>query len=296
MTMDHDPQEEIDVAPGLENAVTDNPLKSISIYFIGFILSAILTIASFYTVGSKWIWTPGIPVALTVLAVAQIGVHLTFFLHLTTGRDNVNNSLALAFGTLVVGLVIGGTFWIMSNMNQHMPQMAHMTSSTTDEKRIDNSEVSTANVAITSAPATPGRILTVSCEVGASVQKGQICATIETSENNAPQAQRLKNLQHLIQEEASLLDSTMDEIRHLGAKSVRRAQLQKQAQGYSAKLTNSRTQALKLTAQIEKLKDNGCIKKIVAPIDGIVTSKNIEPGQLIEAGFNRPLFTFNPRQ
>jgi len=31
-----------------------------------------------------WIWRPSIPVALSVLAVAQIGVHLVFFLHLTT--------------------------------------------------------------------------------------------------------------------------------------------------------------------------------------------------------------------
>ena len=35
-----------------------------------------------------------------VLAVAQMGVHLVFFLHITTGPDNYNNVLALAFGVL----------------------------------------------------------------------------------------------------------------------------------------------------------------------------------------------------
>ena len=53
------------------------------------------------------IWGPAIPVALVVLAVAQMGVHLVFFLHITTAPDNTNNVLALAFGVLIVVLVIG---------------------------------------------------------------------------------------------------------------------------------------------------------------------------------------------
>jgi cytochrome o ubiquinol oxidase operon protein cyoD len=32
---------------------------------------------------------------LAVLAIAQMGVHLVFFLHITTGPDNTNNVLAL---------------------------------------------------------------------------------------------------------------------------------------------------------------------------------------------------------
>jgi cytochrome o ubiquinol oxidase operon protein cyoD len=69
------------------------------------------------------IWGPGIPVALVVLAIAQIGVHLVFFLHITTAPDNTNNVLALAFGVLIVALVIGGSLWIMDNLNQRMMPM-----------------------------------------------------------------------------------------------------------------------------------------------------------------------------
>jgi cytochrome o ubiquinol oxidase operon protein cyoD len=58
-----------------------------------------------------------------VLAIAQMGVHLVFFLHITTGPDNTNNVLALAFGLLIVFLVVGGTVWIMGNLNQNMPPM-----------------------------------------------------------------------------------------------------------------------------------------------------------------------------
>ncbi len=55
-----------------------------------------------------------------MLAIAQMGVHLVFFLHITTGPDNVNNVLALAFGVLIVFLVIAGSLWIMAHLNHNM--------------------------------------------------------------------------------------------------------------------------------------------------------------------------------
>jgi cytochrome o ubiquinol oxidase subunit IV len=59
-------------------------------------------------------------VALVVLAVAQIGVHLVFFLHITTAPDNTNNVLALAFGVLIVALIMAGSLWIMAHLNANM--------------------------------------------------------------------------------------------------------------------------------------------------------------------------------
>jgi cytochrome o ubiquinol oxidase operon protein cyoD len=49
-----------------------------------------------------------------------MGVHLIFFLHITTGPDNTNNVLALAFGVLIVGIVIAGSLWIMYHLNANM--------------------------------------------------------------------------------------------------------------------------------------------------------------------------------
>jgi cytochrome o ubiquinol oxidase subunit IV len=43
--------------------------------------------------------------------------------HITTGVDNTNNILALAFGVLIVMLVIGGSLWIMANLNHNMMPM-----------------------------------------------------------------------------------------------------------------------------------------------------------------------------
>ena len=89
-------------------------------YVIGLGLAGFLTAASFLMVGTNVVYGPGIPVALLVLAVAQMGVHLVFFLHITTGPDNTNNVMALAFGVLICVLVIGGTIWIMDNLNTNM--------------------------------------------------------------------------------------------------------------------------------------------------------------------------------
>jgi cytochrome o ubiquinol oxidase operon protein cyoD len=55
-----------------------------------------------------------------VLAIAQMGVHLVFFLHVTTGPDNTNNVLALAFGVLVVFLIVAGSIWIMNHLTHNM--------------------------------------------------------------------------------------------------------------------------------------------------------------------------------
>ena len=69
------------------------------------------------------VWAPGVPVALIVFAIAQMGVHLVFFLHITTAPDNTNNVLALAFGVLIVTLIIAGSLWIIANLNHNMAAM-----------------------------------------------------------------------------------------------------------------------------------------------------------------------------
>jgi cytochrome o ubiquinol oxidase operon protein cyoD len=63
---------------------------------------------------------------LVVLAIAQMGVHLVFFLHITTAPDNTNNVLALAFGVLIVLLVVVGSLWIMTDLNTKMMSSAEL--------------------------------------------------------------------------------------------------------------------------------------------------------------------------
>ena len=55
-----------------------------------------------------------------IIGLAQVGVHLVFFLHLTTSPDNTNNALALAFGVLIVSLIFFGSIWVMYHLNGNM--------------------------------------------------------------------------------------------------------------------------------------------------------------------------------
>jgi cytochrome o ubiquinol oxidase operon protein cyoD len=110
-----------DLAPGDEGE--GRVAQKLLGYVVGLGLAIALTATSFFIAGTDLVWQPSIPVALAVLAIAQMGVHLVFFLHITTGRDNVNNVMALAFGVLIVVLVIGGSLWIMANLNHNMMPM-----------------------------------------------------------------------------------------------------------------------------------------------------------------------------
>ena len=112
-----------DSGPGLELETPENRGKGLQSYLVGLILAVGLTAASFWTVRTHLIYGPGVPIALITLAVAQMGIHLVFFLHIATGPDNTNNVLALAFGALIVSLVIFGSLWIMANLNHNMVPM-----------------------------------------------------------------------------------------------------------------------------------------------------------------------------
>jgi cytochrome o ubiquinol oxidase operon protein cyoD len=105
------------VAPGEPH---DNMLSETVSYIIGLVLALILTAVSFWVASTSTLWGPGVATGLVVLAIAQMGVHLVFFLHITSGPDNTNNVLALAFGVLIVFLVMIGTIWIMAHMNNNM--------------------------------------------------------------------------------------------------------------------------------------------------------------------------------
>jgi cytochrome o ubiquinol oxidase subunit IV len=101
-------------------------LSDVGIYTIGLALAAILTGTSFWVANTSLLWSPGIPLGLAVLAIAQMGVHLVFFLHITTGPDNTNNVLALAFGVLIVTITVAGSVWIMTNLNDSMMPAAEL--------------------------------------------------------------------------------------------------------------------------------------------------------------------------
>jgi cytochrome o ubiquinol oxidase operon protein cyoD len=115
-------------APGDDEPIgsREQMLWEFFVYTAGFVLAIILTAISFWAADTSLLWPPGVPLGLAVLAIAQMGVHLVFFIHITTGPDNTNNVLALAFGILIVVVVLIGSLWIMTDLNANMmrPGMA----------------------------------------------------------------------------------------------------------------------------------------------------------------------------
>jgi cytochrome o ubiquinol oxidase subunit IV len=113
----------VDTISGDARQSGSGTIKGLRNYLIGLGLATLLTATSFYIASTDLVWTPSIPIALVVLAVAQMGVHLVFFLHITTGPENTNNVMALGFGVLIVLLLVGGSVWIMAHLNQNMMPM-----------------------------------------------------------------------------------------------------------------------------------------------------------------------------
>lgn len=92
-------------------------------YLIGLAYAVALTAASFWASTTSVVYAPAVPVLLGTLAIAQMGVHVAFFLHISSAPDQANNFLALAFGVFVSALVIFGSMMIMSHLNHNMMPM-----------------------------------------------------------------------------------------------------------------------------------------------------------------------------
>lgn len=118
------PQSGHDLTPGDQTEAGESVGSGVRGYLLGLALATLLTVASFYIARTHIIYGPGIPMALVALAIAQMGIHLVFFLHITTAPDNTNNVLALALGVLIVFILVFGTVWVMAHMNHNMmPKM-----------------------------------------------------------------------------------------------------------------------------------------------------------------------------
>jgi cytochrome o ubiquinol oxidase subunit IV len=106
-------------APGVDAGARHNPRS----YLIGLLYAVGLTLASFWASTTSFVYPPAVPVLLASLAIAQMGVHVAFFLHVSSAPDQSNNFLALAFGVFVTGLIVFGSMMIMTHLNHHMMSM-----------------------------------------------------------------------------------------------------------------------------------------------------------------------------
>ena len=106
-------------APGIDPQGTHEARS----YLIGLGYALVLTVASFWAASTHTVYAPAVPVLLAALAIAQMGVHLAFFLRISSAPDQANNFLALLFGLFISGLVVFGSLIIMANLNHMMLPM-----------------------------------------------------------------------------------------------------------------------------------------------------------------------------
>jgi cytochrome o ubiquinol oxidase operon protein cyoD len=107
--------------PNLE--IEDDGSTNPQSYLGGLALAILLTLASFGAALTHVVWGPGLPVLLAVLAIAQMGVHLVFFMHVNATEEGENTALALGFGIFIVFLIVFGSIVIMNNLSSVMPSM-----------------------------------------------------------------------------------------------------------------------------------------------------------------------------
>ncbi|MDO8517817.1 MAG: cytochrome C oxidase subunit IV family protein [bacterium] len=87
-------------------------------YTIGFALSLLLTMAAFLFIQIHFI---------IICAILQIFVQLFFFLHVGRKEKPRWNLTVLVFACIIVGILVGGTLWIMGNVQHNtMPQNTYL--------------------------------------------------------------------------------------------------------------------------------------------------------------------------
>lgn len=93
-------------------------------YGIGFLLAIVLTAIPFALVMGHV--AAATPLLIAGFAVAQIVVHVVYFLHVNGSQEQRWNLMALLYTVVVVGIIIGGSIWIMHHLDLNMmPGMMH---------------------------------------------------------------------------------------------------------------------------------------------------------------------------
>ena len=297
--------DEDDVAPGYMDAVDrGDVLEGVKTYATGLVFAGALTVASFFLVRSELVWGPGIASALIVLAVAQIGVHLVFFLHLTTAPDNTNNSLALAFGVLIVALIVGGSFWIMDHLSQNMMPM-HGMAQMQPERPAPSGPSYAKGVVEPSATASvhaqvAGVVQSISCEVGAQVTAGQLCAKIDSEpyraafDKSAAEVAAATALLKKHQANLSLLREALQRReaqfrRGVGDRKALAA-ARKAAQDAQVEVSGDEAKVGVRQAALSAAEADLGRTNVTSPLQGVVLSWSVEVGRIVSKDSETPLF------
>ena len=101
-------------------STTSDDRRSLRTYLTGFVLALILTVIPFGLVAMGAL--PRMPtlIIIAIAAVIQVLVHLHYFLDLNLSSTPRENLLAIAFATILIVIMVGGSLWIMFDLHHRM--------------------------------------------------------------------------------------------------------------------------------------------------------------------------------
>lgn len=94
--------------------------KTLQSYVLGFMLCIILTLMAFGLVELRIFSNHSLYVVLTLLAVIQLLVQSLCFLRLNSSKEGRSNLFPFLFTLLIITILVGGSLWIMYNLNYNM--------------------------------------------------------------------------------------------------------------------------------------------------------------------------------
>lgn len=95
-------------------------MTQLGTYFLGFFLSIILTLAAYFSVVWKLFSGNVLLGAIVLLAIAQAFVQIFLFLHLGKEKPPKWRQHIFGYTLCMVAILVGGTLWIMNNLNYNM--------------------------------------------------------------------------------------------------------------------------------------------------------------------------------
>lgn len=100
--------------------MTDEARSELRRYTVGVLASAVLTLAAFWCVMAMP-WSRGTTLGVTGgLGLLQVIVQLRCFLHLGWHGQKREDLQLILFSALLLGLMVGGTIWIMGSLAGRM--------------------------------------------------------------------------------------------------------------------------------------------------------------------------------
>ena len=101
-------------------------MSTLKNYIFGYALSIALTLMAFVLIeehirtGHTFPSHTGLIIGFVLLALVQLLVQLFLFLHVGRGQNKHWNAVVLGFALFIVSVLVGGTLWIMGNLQHNM--------------------------------------------------------------------------------------------------------------------------------------------------------------------------------